>query len=287
MRHLGDLWRHAREVQWLRVPQQIFAAWGEYDILTFASAISFQVLFALIPLVLFVLGLLGSFDLQSVWARDLTPDVRRGVSPDVYRVVDDTVRNVLERRQLFWASAGAAIAVWEVSGAMRGVMDVLDRIYDAEDRRSFWSRVRVSIGLSVAVSLLLIAAAAVVRFGPRVANAALGDGFAANAAGFVASWAVALALMLTVVALVVRIAPARERPARWVTSGALVVIGGWTLMSLVFGWYLTSVADYGSIFGNLATVVVVFEYLYLSTIVFLTGLLIDSKARDILEGRSR
>ena len=270
MRHIGELWRHAREVEWRRVPRAIFSAWGEYDVLTFASAIAFQVLFALIPLALFVLGLLGSFDLGSVWANDLAPDVRSAVSPEVFRVVDETVRQVLTERQLFWASAGAVIAVWEVSGAMRAVMDVLDRMYGSAGRRPFWSRLRVSIGLSLAVTVLLIAAAAVVRFGPLVV-----DGLVVAR---VASWAVALGLMLVAVALVIRIGPAVERDFRWVSTGALLVVGGWTLMSLVFGWYLTSVADYGSIFGNLATIVVVFEYLYLSAIVFLTGLLVDAKA---------
>jgi membrane protein len=99
------------------------------------------------------------------------------------------------------------------------------------------------------------------------------------------SWAIALVLMGVVVALVVRVAPAARRPWRWVTRGALIVIAGWTAMSLVFGWYLTSVAEYGSIFGNLATVVVVLEYLYLSAIVFLTGLLVDALARKRVERR--
>jgi membrane protein len=283
---LGDLWQHARDIEWTRVPQRTFAAWGEHDILTFASAISFQVAFALIPLTLCVLGVLGSVDLQPVWSSDIAPDVRSSVSPDVFRVIDETVRNVLERKQLFWATAGAAIAVWEVSGAMRGVMDVLDRIYEAPRPRPFWSRVRVSIGLSVVASLLLICAAAVVRFGPRLVEALLGEGVV-RVLGSLVSWLLALALMSAVVALVARVAPTRDRPARWVTAGTAIVVGGWTLMSLVFGWYLTSVADYGSIFGNLATVVVVFEYLYLSAIVFLTGLLFDSKLRDRLEGRRR
>ena len=61
-------------------------------------------------------------------------------------------------------------------------------------------------------------------------------------------------------------------------------VAGWVVMSLIFSWYVTSVADYGSIFGSLATVIVAMEYLYLSAIVFLTGIQIDSLARSRLEG---
>jgi uncharacterized BrkB/YihY/UPF0761 family membrane protein len=44
----------------------------------------------------------------------------------------------------------------------------------------------------------------------------------------------------------------------------------------VFAWYLSAVADYGSMFGALATVVVLLTYLYLSTIALLTGVQVDA-----------
>jgi len=66
--------------------------------------------------------------------------------------------------------------------------------------------------------------------------------------------------------------------------GVLPSVGGWVVMSLIFSWYVTSVADYGSIFGSLATVIVAMEYLYLSSIVFLTGIQVDSLARSRVEG---
>lgn len=71
---------------------------------------------------------------------------------------------------------------------------------------------------------------------------------------------------------------------RWVSFGALLVVAGWIVMSVVFAWYVTSVADYDSIFGSLATVIVTMEYLYLSTIVFLTGIQIDALTRHSVEG---
>jgi membrane protein len=78
---------------------------------------------------------------------------------------------------------------------------------------------------------------------------------------------------------VVRWAPAEHRPWRWVTFGTGLVVVTWLVMSLLFGLYLRELADYGSIFGNLATVIVGFEYAYLSAIVFLAGLAVDGIAQ--------
>jgi membrane protein len=64
-----------------------------------------------------------------------------------------------------------------------------------------------------------------------------------------------------------------------VTFGSLVIMAGWLLMSVGFGFYLRDVADYNSIFGGLASVVVLIAYLYASAVVFLGGVQVDALAR--------
>src|SRR3954470_12535909 len=95
--------------------QAIRAGFKENDLLTYASAISFQVFFALVPIALLALGLLGTFGAAGVWTHDLAPAVKANVSANVYQVMDETVRKVLAGDHLFWVTLGAAIAVWEVS----------------------------------------------------------------------------------------------------------------------------------------------------------------------------
>jgi membrane protein len=89
--------------------------------------------------------------------------------------------------------------------------------------------------------------------------------------------------MLATVGSMVRMAPERDRPLRWVSFGSVLVIVGWIAATLVFRWYVGSVADYGSIFGSLAVVMIAFAYVYLSAIVFLTGLQVDALIRQQAE----
>src|SRR3954469_1209019 len=105
--------------------KRLIRAFADNDLLTYASAISFRVLFAVVPLTLLGLGLLGAFGLTEVWGSDVAPQVRHEVSPAGFQVIDDTVRKVLAEKQFFWVTAGAVIAIWEVSGAMRALMTVL------------------------------------------------------------------------------------------------------------------------------------------------------------------
>ncbi|MDQ4049209.1 MAG: YihY/virulence factor BrkB family protein [Actinomycetota bacterium] len=261
--------------------QGVLRGYHEHDVLTFASAIAFQVLFATIPLALFGIGLLGGFGLEEQWTRQWAAQARDSMSPAAFGVVDDTVRRVLGERQLFWTSAGALIAVWKISSATRAVMEVFDRIYGSHRQRSFAENIRVSLVLGTAVGMLVLAS---------TACAVLGDD-ALRAAGIESPailWLrllVSLALLFAVVALLVAWAPVDRQPLQWVTFGSLTVVSAWVGTSLVLGWYLTSIADYGSVFGALATVVVVLTYLYLASAAFLTGAEIDARLRARVEGR--
>jgi membrane protein len=65
----------------------------------------------------------------------------------------------------------------------------------------------------------------------------------------------------------------------------LVVIVAWIAASLLYGFYITSLADYASVFGNLAVVMVTMSYIYLSAIMFLSGVQLDSLIRHQVDHR--
>jgi membrane protein len=254
-----------RELHPRGTAKELVRSFSEYDLLTYASAIAFQAFFALIPLTLTALGLLGALHLQSVWSDDVAPQLKPQVSGPVFAVIDETVRRIFAARSLFWATLGAALTVWEVSGAMRAVITVLDRIYGARRKRSFRERYAVSIILSALVIVLLLSAGGVMLAGHAV------DGIVTS----LLRWPIAAALLLAALVAVVRWAPAEQREWHWASFGSAIVVVAWLGMSTGFSLYLREVADYGSIFGNLATLIVTLEYLYLTAIVFLGGLAID------------
>ena len=94
-----------------------------------------------------------------------------------------------------------------------------------------------------------------------------------------ARWGVAGLLLLLAVGLLLHFAPEMRSPLRWVSFGSVLIMAGWLLMSLGFGFYLREIADYNSIFGGLATVVVLIGFLYASAVVFLGGVQVDALAR--------
>jgi membrane protein len=258
-----------------------FALWGEFrdkHLLVQASAISFRVVVALIPTTLFVIAVLGALQLDELWYDEAAPEVRENVSLSVFMVIDDAVGRVLEAQNTYWITIGAVLAIGAMASIVDAVTRTLNRIHDVEDSRSLFERGANAIVIGALSGLALLAAIAVVRLGPFAFDAVLGDGFLVDLLSFVIRWGLAAGLLTLVVMLMVRVAPDMERPLRRVSVGAAITVAGWIAVSLVFGLYLEYIAVYDSIFGNLATVYIAVQYIALSAIIYIGGLVVDAVA---------
>lgn len=244
------------------------------EVLNSASAMAFQVLSALIPLVLFGLAVAGFLNLTELWD-EAADRLRPNLSPAAFIVVDDTVRKVLSEQQPLWLTLGAALVVWRISSAMRAVMTALDKIYHCRER-SIEGRFLISILLALAATVLLLLAVAVVLIGPRLVEA---EGVLGVLLAIV-RWAIAAGILLVAVGLVLHHAPSQPQSLGWVSSGSLLSVGCWLLASVAFGFYVSDVASYGSLFGSFASIFVLLTYLYLSCAAFLVGVVIDAEVRD-------
>jgi membrane protein len=256
--------------------REIVSAFEEHDLLTYASAISFQILSALVPFLLFAVSLMGFLQLEEVWRSELAPQIKPTVSAPAFQVMNDAVENALSSKQVFWLTAGFVLALWQVSGAIRAVMGALNTIYRQRSRRSWARRMLVSTALGLAVGACFLLAIAVVTLPPL-----LYDDVSAPLTVLLtlARWGAAGAFLLLAVGLLLHLAPERHQPLQWVTFGSLLIIVSWLVMSALFGLYLTKVASYASVFGPLATVVVLMGYLYVSAVIFLGGVQVDALVR--------
>src|SRR3954449_6466789 len=132
----------------------------------FAGAMAFRVVLALIPFLLFLLALLGLLDLEEVWKSDVAPEIKKNASDVAFKLVDDTVRQVLSQKQLWWLTIGLGVTLWELSAATRVTMGALDQVYGYQRRRGFLELLPRSLALGAVMGVCVVAAVAIVRFAP-------------------------------------------------------------------------------------------------------------------------
>jgi membrane protein len=263
------------------IVKDIYRAFGANKLLTYASAMSYQVLFAIVPALLASLALLGFLNLTEVWRNDLAPRLRDQTSEAGFTVIDQTVVKVLSSQRGFWLTFGILLAVWEVSGAVRATMGALDDVYGVHERRSFAARMTVSIALAVAIGLLVILAFAAAQLSGFLARRS-GIAGAGNLAAHVGGWCLAVILLVVAVWLLLRFGPSAPRSEAIVSLATVLVVLLWSAASVVFGFYASRFASYGSIYGSLAFGIILMTYLYVSAVAFLLGVQLDAYVRDLL-----
>jgi len=272
-------WNHeARSI--VRGSRRLVALTGENDLLTFASAISYQILFALPAVLLAGLAVLGYADLRELWDGELAPRLEQMTSSSVFDIVSTTADEVMASRSGFWLTLGVLLALWYLSGAMRAVMGVMNGIYSVDETRAVFKRLLFSFVLTVAVTLCFTVALLAGYVSPAVTNQFEG-GVPFTILASVVRWLLVLAPLYLALLLIVHHAPARAHRFRRGSLTAALVVGGWVMTSVGFQWYVTNLANYQSVFGNLASVMILMVYLNLSAGVLVFGLQIDAIVRGM------
>lgn len=237
-----------------------------------AAAIAYQALSAVIPFALFTLGLVGFLDLGTLWSQHVGPWVAQRTSSALYTVLNDTVNQVVQHKQIFWVTAGLLLTVWEISSAIRATMDALDRVYAVRRRRPWRERMLVSLALAVCDGVLVLGGLTVLALG----------GVLTGSGGESLLWRFPLAALLLGAAVwcTMRWAPSKRRPVRWVSFGSATTIVAWLVAAGGYGLWVTQLTSPGSAFGSLAAVFVLVIFVYVSSIAFMVGVLVDASTRE-------
>jgi YihY family inner membrane protein len=248
---------------------------NRHQLLDHASAIALRGLVALIPLTLLGLALLGAFGLEDVWRQQLAPPLKHHLTHATYRAINAGALKIFHQQSAGLIAFAGLLAIWNVSSMVRASMTGLDAIYEQEETRSTWHRFALSIGLGIGITLCIVGSMLAVTAGRHIGGS---DGFV-DALLLIVRWAVAIALLGVAVGLLVHFAPTKRRAERWVGLGTMFVVAVWIAMTLVFSWFVSSVANFKTAPGQLAVFLVLTTFGYLSANIFLIGVQADELMR--------
>jgi membrane protein len=254
------------------IVRRLAADSAEHHLWTYASAISFRALVALVPLVLLGLALLSALGLEDVWSSSVAPAVQTHVTPPVYAAINFSVDKIFSSSTAGLIAFAGALLVWDMTWAVSTVMEALNEIHGVEERRGWRRRLLVALALAVAVIVCTVGSVLAVILGPR-AGGALHFVFG------VGRWPVAVLLLSVAVGLLVRFGPAEKPETRWASAGSLLVVGSWILATIGFRWWVGSVANFKTAIGSLTVFLVLTAYVFTSAAIFLIGVQLDELLR--------
>lgn len=257
----------------LRTTERLRAEFRKHALLTYASAVAFQVLKSLVPLTLLGIAILGAVDRRDVWTDHIAPALKPRFDEPVYNAINFAVEKIFDSNSAGLIVFSALLTVWFVASGVRGIMNAINRIYDTDETRPGWLRWMISVGLALCVVAGIVGAGLLVLAVPKP-----NGGWEIPVV--IVRWLGAILALTLAAGLLVRLAPAKRRPKRWVSAGAILVIVTWIVMSLVFRFYVTTFANFKTAIGQLTVFIVLMTYAYASSIVLLVGVEVDELLRE-------
>ena len=241
-----------------------------------AAQLSYYFLLALFPLLLFLINILGYLAQQGTMFRDRLLLYLAAVMPgSAFTLVHTTLDEISISSGTGKLSFGLLAALWAASNGMGAISDTLNIAYGVTERRPWWKVRVISIFLTIALAIMILAALAIILYGGTIGETlAMRYGFGSlfMTVWTILQWPIALIFVLTTFNLIYNFAPNISRPARrWITPGAVVGVGLWLAVSFGFRLYLGYFDSYSVTYGSLGALIVLMLWFYLTGVAILIG----------------
>ena len=215
----------------------------------------------------------------------------RSRAEDLAELVPDTARELVLQQVGSLASAQSqslgigliialAAALWSASGGVGNLLTAVNVAYDEEETRGFVKRKAMALMMTVGVIVFIVLMLGLVAVAPAVLNA-ISDNGIVRLLLQVVRWVLLVLLVSAGLAILYRVAPAREAPKmRWVSVGSVVATILWVAASVGFSIYVSTFGNYAKTYGSLAGVAVLLLWLWISSYAVLLGAEINAESEQ-------
>ena len=243
-----------------------------------AAGIAFYMVWAFFPALALVVVLAASLlDKAQVlaWLSSIRVDL-----PQSFNVIVTSQLDALAERSRELSTitilAALAVSMWGGMRGARALIAALNLVYQERERRSFWHRQALALGLCVVGGVFVLSALTLI-VGLDGISLAL-DSAGATRLLAPSRWPVLIIAMLLTLSIAYRYGPCRRVAKwRWVTWGAAISATIWVTASSLLAFYAAHYTRLNPILGTLGSVVLFLFWCYLTVLTVLFGAQINAE----------
>jgi membrane protein len=281
-----SLWNLGGLTPWL-LTRNVFKEIRGNDFLGRASELAFDFLFALFPLILFMMSLFGMFASRSAELQnDLLSYFADFLPTAAFQLLRTTATDLATNASGGKLTFGIIVSLWFASGGVVSMISALTLAYRVREARS-WFKVRaIALGLTLLISVLLLAALFIVLLSGDFidwlgAELHLQPVVVLLWKAF--QWPTVILFVTVSYSVIYNWGPdlpdpdLKERRWRWISPGSAFGAFLWFLASVGFRIYLRFFNNYTASYGSLGAVMILLVWLYVTGLAFLIGGEINSE----------
>ncbi|CUQ03300.1 YihY/virulence factor BrkB family protein [Clostridium baratii] len=246
------------------------------DIFALASQLAYYLILSFFPFLIFLITLIGFSNLNNA---EVLEGLQSILPTAVFELTASTISEVINSQNTGILGISGILAIWAAASAFRAVIKGVNKAYDVDEDRSFIRRTIIGMISVIALALTIMCTLAMLVFGDLIGeflNRFLPFEHLINFIWNILRYAIIIAMMIVVFAMIYKVAPAKRIKFRSVLPGAIITTIGWLIASLAFSYYVNNFSNYSRLYGSLWAVFVLMTWLFMTSIVFILGVEINS-----------
>ena len=278
-----------RRITVLRLIARTLQEMSDDDATHMAAAMSYYALVSLFPLTLGLISI-TSFFLEDAPTQQAIVDWVASFLPGSESLIEANIDVVLEARGTIGAFAIVGL-FWTGSAIFGGITRSINRAWDVHtDRPLYWSKTRQLV-MALLTGLMFLFSTSIstfLRIYERIAY--LDFPYAemlVRTSSVVILHVSSFVLILAVFLMLYKFVPNTKTYWRYIWLGAIVAAALFETTKNLFIWYLNTFTNFGSVYGTLASVVVLLLWTYLSGLILILGAELSSEYGRIRRGTER
>ena len=276
-----SIWRLGG-LKWRVLALRVWDELAYGHILVHSAALAFYFLFALFPLLIFLVNLTGFFVGRGTEMRSsLLAYIRRLAPASAFTLIHDLIDEIATGAGGGKLLLGLLAALWFGSLGVAALSESLNAMYGVRESRSWWRVRAAAAGLTVVLMIVTFTALLLLVYGHEAGETLAGQlGLGGQ---FALLWAIvrvplAVAFVLVAFAVVYYFTPdLKDQKWYWITPGSLVGVMLWLAASTILSTYLRYADTYSVTYGSLAGVMVMMLWFYVTGASILLGGKINSE----------
>lgn len=253
---------------WKRVILSTVTNYFNLEISRYASSLTYYLIFAIFPCLIFMSSLLIFLDLPNIFANETVMSI---IPSDIRNLLESTLSHMQDTFNNTWFTFGLLFSLWFVWRAMSNLLSTLNHIYSHNGYKHKWiSIIILSVLLIVFVPIYLIVLLIGQNFFEFV------NLFIPVGDNFIKSWVAIKYIplsfgILLMFSCVYGISSKEKIKKRYILPGALIGTIGWIIFSYCFALYVDKMGRYSVIYGSIGTVIAFLVWLQVSVLSLLMG----------------
>jgi len=284
----GEPWRLPLN-DWKSLARRTWNEQGTDNVGLMAAGVAFYGFVALVPLLGAIVLTYGFFADQST----VVANVRHLMTVMPASAAEVAGEQLMQVVQTSGGKKGIgllialAVALFGARNGAGALITALNIAYEETETRSFLRVSALALAVTAAGVLFSILAAAIIALIDYLEELVpLASGFCA-VVGDGVTYLLLAAACAAGSATLYRYGPARKHVSwEWLTPGSLLTTGGWLLLTLLFGLYVSDLGRFNATYGSLSAVIALLTWLYVSSYIFLLGAELNSELEKMLEERA-